>query len=898
MDKAISNEKPGFRPWRKAGRTLSGSGLKQDILYLIRGDIMKLRTLSVLSAMALTFASFASCDNPASSGGGDPASDKAAGFRAVTAISGVPARVEVAEEISMGAFTAVPGDAANRAIAWLLKTPGAGIAAIPESGVLRPTEKGRFTIRAIIVNGAGPETPFVRDFQIAVGVEPEGVVPSGVYNLEGTTAAEALIDLAAYLGSLPENTPDTAYAVKFGPGVNMGDFWYEMDLAAAKALFPEMRFPNNIVEDGNPLKKLFDAIGAGKYVSVDLSDCVCEYPSVLPNVIPDTGDLCLYPQTRPVTDDGIMGGYLTGITLPDSIKKIGAKFMFYNKNLVSVNFPQALQTIGESAFSNTGITSAVFSGGNPNLTVIGNGAFAYCPSLDFFDFGGSPLEKIGDYAFSNTAIRDITLPEGIEDFGSNVFEGCASLETVNLPPDMTAIPVGAFGYTDRLTTINLDKIKTIGNWAFRYSGIPSADLPALTTLGYEAFRFCGNLRSVTLGKGVTRLLIRTFWECRNLETINLENIREIGNPNREGDGMGVFLNCTSLKSVDLSALTFLDFDIYPPFEGCTSLETVVLGDNLKEISSIVPIFSGCTALRSIRLPKNLEYFDGHFAPGNGALVFSIDPAAPNYGVTPDGKTVIKKGDASVIVKSIATGAVTIPAEIKKIGRGAFEGCPITSVTMTSVEEIGDLAFASCADLETVDFGTNPKTIGVAAFMDCTGLRSIDLGSVTAIGNTAFKGCSIMEPITVPATVTSLGSSMFRDAKIRSIKIEAQVAILPSRFVEGTVADVVDLPASVTQIDANGFGVSDYSEIHSLTDHNCKIGAVIIRALTPPVLKPTNNSEGEVLPSVSSGAIGVIYVPDGSVDAYKASDGGTPAKNNWKKYGEAGKIRPLSEYRVE
>jgi hypothetical protein len=664
----MSNEKHGFRPWRKAGRTLSGSGLKQGILYLIRGDIMKLRTLSVLSALALTFASLASCDNnpTGSSGTADPNSIRAS-VGPVTGISSVPASVAVNETVDLGVARVMPGDAANMPIVWALKTAGAGITSVPENGILTPTEQGIFTITAVVADGVEAGVPFVRDFPIAVSVPPTDLtelrlaplngkivavpggsigaesfvfrigttadpdsaaesdnpglsglendvtyyvwakarnpfgdslwfgpvstVPSAVRILAADNAADALAELDVYLRSLPTNTPDTAYAVKFAPGVNMGGFWGQEGEDNITPYNPGLQEYTDTYND-NALKKLLDVIGTGKYVFVDMSDCVCDYSvngpvsSTARNVIPTSGTIKY-------------ASYIVGIVLPDSIKRIGNKFMAHHSSLVSINFPQALQSIGDHAFWETGITRAVFQG---NVTAIGGRAFSDCAFLEVVDFGGSQLQSIGDRAFANTAIKEITLPEGIEarKFGEYVFLRCASLETVNLPADMTVIPFGTFDGTTSLKNINLDKIISIGVFAFQESGISSVNLPAIKSLGEGAFRVCDNLRSVTLGSGLTRLLSDTFQNCANLETINLENITEFGD--KTGRAMFIFANCVSLTSVDLSSLARMDdFGImYPPFKGCTSLETVVLGHNLAA-NSDVP-FSDCTALASVYVP--------------------------------------------------------------------------------------------------------------------------------------------------------------------------------------------------------------------------------------------------------------------------------------------------------
>ncbi|MDR1094993.1 MAG: leucine-rich repeat domain-containing protein, partial [Spirochaetaceae bacterium] len=470
-----------------------------------------------LAALVFALSVLSGCDSPVVLGGGSPASSKAV-FEPVTGITGVPANAALNAAIDLGAAIAVPGDATNRTIAWSLKAEGAGVTAIPEDGVLIPTEKGVFILTAAIADGAEAGLPFMREFSVAVGIPPttptelslaatdgrisataggsvgaesyvfrvgttdalngaaesasgdlEGlendlayyvwvkaqnpfgdsewfgpqtVMSSAVHSLAADTAAGALAELTAYLAKLPENTPDTAYAVKFGPGVNIGEFWGEEG--------EEYSSKPSLNDDA--VKKLFAAIGTGKYVTVDLSDCLCDYSvngpisSTVANIIPASGNSGILArptvgEVKTVTEttyvdgggtitvvkpnDGNFGGYLAGIVLPDTVKEIGEGFMASNRTLVSVNFPAALQKIGDSAFFETAITSAVFSGGN--LTEIGTRAFQECVSLGTVDFAASPLVKIGDGAFARSGIREITLPEGIESFGLAVFAGCVKL---------------------------------------------------------------------------------------------------------------------------------------------------------------------------------------------------------------------------------------------------------------------------------------------------------------------------------------------------------------------------------------------------------------------------------------------------------------------------------------
>ena len=53
------------------------------------------------------------------------------------------------------------------------------------------------------------------------------------------------------------------------------------------------------------------------------------------------------------------------------------------------------------------------------------------------------------------------------------------------------------------------------------------------------------------------------------------------------------------------------------------------------------------------------------------------------------------------------------------------------------------------------------SIGSEAFRDCIGLTSVAIpDSVTSIGNYAFKGCSGLTSVTIPNSVTSIGDEAF------------------------------------------------------------------------------------------------------------------------------------------
>ena len=114
-----------------------------------------------------------------------------------------------------------------------------------------------------------------------------------------------------------------------------------------------------------------------------------------------------------------------------------------------------------------------------------------------------------------------------------------------------------------------------------------------------------------------------------------------------------------------------------------------------------------------------------------------------YTVNDDGQTVTLTDGRS------ATGSITIPDAIEKGG---------TSYPVTS---IGNYAFFSCYQLNTVTFYGNVGSIGNYAFQDCDTLKTVTFyGDVGSIGNYAFGSCDALKTVTFSGEVRSIGSDAF------------------------------------------------------------------------------------------------------------------------------------------
>ena len=161
---------------------------------------------------------------------------------------------------------------------------------------------------------------------------------------------------------------------------------------------------------------------------------------------------------------------LVSVTLPSGITELPYGLFYGCSSLTSFEIPSSVTTIGEQAFSETGLKSVsipvnVVNMGNafsdcPALTqvtiengveTISSNAFYGCNDLTTVSFPDS-LKRIEDYAFGNTGIQTLRLPGNLEEVGIEAFYNSKQLlKTIYLPKSLKTIGSGAFDRTDFTT---------------------------------------------------------------------------------------------------------------------------------------------------------------------------------------------------------------------------------------------------------------------------------------------------------------------------------------------------------------------------------------------------------------------------------------------------------------
>ena len=285
----------------------------------------------------------------------------------------------------------------------------------------------------------------------------------------------------------------------------------------------------------------------------------------------------------------------------------------------------------------------------------------------------------------------------------------------------------------------------------------------------------------------------------------------------------VFYYCSGLTSVTIpNSVTSIGEGA---FYNCLGLTSVTIPNSVTSIGE--GAFYECKALTSVTIPNSVTSIGaGTFRGCYGLTSVTIS------------NSVTSIGDYA-FVHCHGLTSVTIPNSVTSIGEGAFSGCfGLTSITIpNSVTSIGEGAFYDCYGLTSVTIPNSVTSIGEYAFYYCSGLTSVTIpNSVTSIENYAFYGCSGLTSVTIPNSVTSIGEYAFYYCSgLTSVTIGSGVTSIGNRAFNGadipTVISLIENPFTITG------KTSDYRTFSQNTFNNA-----------------------------------TLYVPNGTIDKYKATDG--------------------------
>ena len=132
------------------------------------------------------------------------------------------------------------------------------------------------------------------------------------------------------------------------------------------------------------------------------------------------------------------------------------------------------------------------------------------------------ITEINEYAFANTNLRFIDIPEHVNKIGYLAFSKCEFLQKINLPNSVTLIGKGALMNCINLQSINLpNNITKIEKYMFEYcENIKNIKLQRnITEIKEYAFDYCLNLQSLVVECDIQKIENSAFRKCPNLDTI-------------------------------------------------------------------------------------------------------------------------------------------------------------------------------------------------------------------------------------------------------------------------------------------------------------------------------------------------------------------------------------------
>lgn len=155
--------------------------------------------------------------------------------------------------------------------------------------------------------------------------------------------------------------------------------------------------------------------------------------------------------------------HLLDVELPENMKTLPARVFDRCYHLKKINL-EHVNEIGDAAFKEC---RKLIELNLSNTTHIGRHAFSGCTELIDIEISDK-LTEIGAYAFQNTSVVTITLPEGIKVIPKGLFQDCKLLVAVNLPDSIEVIEANAFANCQNLIFVRpLPKsIKQIDHTAF------------------------------------------------------------------------------------------------------------------------------------------------------------------------------------------------------------------------------------------------------------------------------------------------------------------------------------------------------------------------------------------------------------------------------------------------
>ncbi|MCF2646025.1 leucine-rich repeat domain-containing protein [Prevotella stercorea] len=280
---------------------------------------------------------------------------------------------------------------------------------------------------------------------------------------------------------------------------------------------------------------------------------------------------------------------ITGITFEEGsqIKWIGDHAFKNCSSLKTINnVPAGLTDINEWCFESTALESVDLS--NTNVTIMKDGVFYNNKSLTSIKLPNK-LENFWDNAFNGcTSLNNIVMPSTVVGIHNNVFEGCTSLSNVTFNDSYTTLGHHVFKNCPLAAVTFPNTLNSIGEYAFENTKLNTVDLSntQITSLPNGCFFICENLSDVKLPKDLTDIGNNAFISTPIASITFPSSLQKIGDyafQKAKLENVVIPTNCNAIEQGAFSENANLTTVVVNGLECYLAVSAFAKCDNLKDV---------------------------------------------------------------------------------------------------------------------------------------------------------------------------------------------------------------------------------------------------------------------------------------------------------------------------